>query len=100
LFVLRGSAGSSSASGKSPRLGLSEELCDHKNIWDERYRSIADPQSHLYRNATRTVKAFLHLSQEEQRKRFLARIDEPDKDWKFSLADFHMRKCWKQYMQA
>jgi PPK2 family polyphosphate:nucleotide phosphotransferase len=80
--------------------GLSEELRDQKDIWDERYRSIADFESHLYRNGTRTVKVFLHLSQEEQRKRFLARIDEPDKNWKFSLADIHERKYWKQYMQA
>jgi PPK2 family polyphosphate:nucleotide phosphotransferase len=80
--------------------GLSEELRGHKNIWDERYRSIADLESHLYRNGTLTVKVFLHLSQEEQRKRFLARIDEPDKNWKFSLADIHERKYWKQYTRA
>ncbi|MGA3241711.1 MAG: ADP-polyphosphate phosphotransferase [Bryobacteraceae bacterium] len=80
--------------------GLSEELRGHKNIWEARYRSIADLESHLYRNGTRTVKVFLHLSQEEQRKRFLARIDEPDKNWKFSLADIHERKYWKQYMRA
>jgi PPK2 family polyphosphate:nucleotide phosphotransferase len=80
--------------------GLSEDSRDNKNIWDERYRSIADLESHLYRNATRTIKVFLHLSQEEQRKRFLARIDEPDKNWKFSLADIHERKYWKQYMRA
>jgi PPK2 family polyphosphate:nucleotide phosphotransferase len=80
--------------------GLPEELRDQKDIWDERYRSIADFESHLYRNGTRTVKVFLHLSQEEQRKRFLARIDEPEKNWKFSLADIHERKYWKRYMQA
>jgi PPK2 family polyphosphate:nucleotide phosphotransferase len=80
--------------------GLPEELRDDKNIWNERYRSIADLESHLYRNGTRTVKVFLHLSQVEQRKRFLARIDDPDKNWKFSLADIHERKYWKQYMRA
>jgi PPK2 family polyphosphate:nucleotide phosphotransferase len=80
--------------------GLSEELRDDKNIWNERYRSIADLESHLYRNGTRIVKVFLHLSQEEQRKRFLARIDEPDKNWKFSIADIHERKYWKEYMRA
>jgi PPK2 family polyphosphate:nucleotide phosphotransferase len=80
--------------------GLSEELRDEKNIWDERYRSIVDLETHLYRNGTRTIKVFLHLSQEEQRKRFLARIDEPDKNWKFSLADIHERKYWKHYMNA
>jgi PPK2 family polyphosphate:nucleotide phosphotransferase len=80
--------------------GLPEELRDEKNIWDERYRSIVDQESHLYRNGTRIVKLFLHLSQEEQRKRFLERIDEPEKNWKFSLADIHERKYWKQYMKA
>jgi PPK2 family polyphosphate:nucleotide phosphotransferase len=80
--------------------GLSEELRDEKTIWDERYRSIVDLETHLYRNGTRTIKIFLHLSREEQRKRFLARIDEPDKNWKFSLADIHERKYWKHYMNA
>ena len=80
--------------------GLSEELRDEKTIWAERYRSIRDLESHLYRNGTRTIKVFLHLSQEEQRKRFLERIDEPDKNWKFSLADIHERKYWKHYMKA
>src|SRR5208283_221155 len=61
--------------------GLSEELRDEKNIWDERYRSIVDLESHLYRNGTRIVKIFLHLSKDEQRKRFLVRIDEPEKNW-------------------
>jgi PPK2 family polyphosphate:nucleotide phosphotransferase len=80
--------------------GLSEELRDEKTIWEERYRSIVDLESHLYRNGTRTVKVFLHLSREEQRKRFLERIDEPDKNWKFSLADMHERKYWTDYMKA
>jgi PPK2 family polyphosphate:nucleotide phosphotransferase len=80
--------------------GLAEELRDEKTIWDERYRSIVDLETHLYRNGTRTIKVFLHLSQEEQRKRFLARIDEPDKNWKFSLADIHERRYWKHYMNA
>jgi PPK2 family polyphosphate:nucleotide phosphotransferase len=80
--------------------GLSEELRDEKTIWDQRYRSIVDLESHLYRNGTRVVKVFLHLSKEEQRKRFLERIEEPDKNWKFSLADIHERKYWKHYMQA
>jgi len=80
--------------------GLSEELRDEKTIWEERYRSIVDLESHLYRNGTRSIKIFLHLSKEEQRKRFLERIDEADKNWKFSLADIHERKYWKQYMKA
>jgi PPK2 family polyphosphate:nucleotide phosphotransferase len=80
--------------------GLSEELRDKKNIWEERYRSIVDSENHLYRNGTRILKFFLHLSKDEQRKRFLGRIDEPDKNWKFSLADIHERKYWKDYVHA
>jgi PPK2 family polyphosphate:nucleotide phosphotransferase len=80
--------------------GLPPELRDEKDIWEERFRSIVDLESHLYRNATRTIKIFLHLSEQEQRKRFLERIDEPDKNWKFSLADIHERKYWKQYTEA
>jgi len=80
--------------------GLPEELRDEKNIWQERYRSITDLEQHLNRNGTRVIKFFLHLSKEEQRKRFLERIDDPDKHWKFSLADIHERKYWKQYMRA
>jgi PPK2 family polyphosphate:nucleotide phosphotransferase len=80
--------------------GLSEELRDEKTIWEHRYRSIVDLETHLYCNGTRTIKIFLHLSKEEQRKRFLARIDQPDHNWKFSLADIHERKYWKQYQEA
>jgi PPK2 family polyphosphate:nucleotide phosphotransferase len=80
--------------------GLSKELRDEKTIWKERYRSIVDLEEHLHRNGTRIIKFFLHLSKEEQRKRFLERIDEPDKNWKFSLADIHERKYWKRYMKA
>jgi len=80
--------------------GLSEELCDEKTVWEERYSSIENFETHLHLNGTRVVKIFLHLSQEEQRKRFLERIDEPDKNWKFSLADIHERKYWKQYGEA
>ena len=80
--------------------GLPEELRDEKTIWEERYRSIVDLERHLYRNGTRIVKFFLHLSKDEQRKRFRERIDEPDKNWKFSLADIHERKYWKDYMKV
>jgi PPK2 family polyphosphate:nucleotide phosphotransferase len=80
--------------------GLPEELCDEKIIWKERYRSIVDLEEHLHRNGTRIIKVFLHLSKDEQRKRFLERIDEPDKNWKFSPADIHERQYWKQYMKA
>ncbi len=71
-----------------------------KRIWRDRYRSIVDLERHLDRNGTRIVKFFLHLSKEEQRKRFLDRIDRPEKNWKFSLADIEERKFWKDYMHA
>jgi PPK2 family polyphosphate:nucleotide phosphotransferase len=80
--------------------GLPEELYDEKTIWKERYRSVVDLEEHLHRNGTRIIKVFLHLSKDEQRKRFLERIDEPDKNWKFSPADIHERQYWKQYMKA
>jgi PPK2 family polyphosphate:nucleotide phosphotransferase len=80
--------------------GLPEELLEEKDIWEERYRSIVDLERHLYRNGTRIVKIFLHLSKEEQRKRFLERIEDPQKNWKLSVADIHERKYWKDYMQA
>ena len=57
-------------------------------------------ENHLHRNGTRIIKFFLHLSKEEQRKRFLARIDDPDKNWKFSAADMAERNFWDEYMQA
>ena len=76
------------------------ELLNDKTIWQQRYHSIVDMEKHLHRNGTRIIKFFLHLSEEEQRKRFLERIDEPDKNWKFSLADIKERKFWKQYMYA
>ena len=79
---------------------LAYELRDDKTLWEDRYRSIVDLERHLFHNSTRTVKIFLHLSKEEQRKRFLERIDEPDKNWKFSLADIHERTFWKQYVAA
>src|ERR1035438_4952204 len=80
--------------------GLSENLRDETTIWKERYRSIVDLENHLHRNGIRIIKFFLHLSKAEQRKRFLERIDEPEKNWKFSVADIHERKYWKHYMKA
>jgi PPK2 family polyphosphate:nucleotide phosphotransferase len=80
--------------------GLADALLDEKTIWRERYRSIVELENHLHRNGTRIIKFFLHLSKEEQRKRFLERIDQPEKNWKFSLADIEERKYWDQYMQA
>jgi PPK2 family polyphosphate:nucleotide phosphotransferase len=71
-----------------------------KTLWKEQYRSIVDSEEHLYRNGTRIVKIFLHLSKEEQRQRFLARIDDGEKNWKLSLADIHEREYWKNYQDA
>lgn len=80
--------------------GLAPALLDEKKIWRQRYRSIVDMEAHLHRNGTKVVKIFLHLSREEQRKRFLARIDDPDKNWKFSAADIHERDYWTRYVKA
>lgn len=79
---------------------LPHELCEDKEIWKKRYRSIVDFEEHLYNNGTRIIKFFLHLSKDEQRKRFLERIDEPDKNWKFSLADMQEREYWSDYVKA
>ncbi len=80
--------------------GLPDTPHGNKTVWHDRYRSILDLEKHLHCNGTRIVKIFLHLSEGEQRKRFLARLDEPDKNWKFSLADIEERKFWKKYMKA
>ena len=79
---------------------LPDELLNEKTIWQNRYRSILDLESHLYRNGTRIIKFFLHLSKEEQRNRFINRIEDPEKNWKFSIADIEERQFWKQYMHA
>jgi PPK2 family polyphosphate:nucleotide phosphotransferase len=76
-----------------------ESLAD-KKFWEHRFRSINDLEKHLHRNGTHVVKFFLHLSKAEQRRRFLERIDDPEKNWKFSQSDLAERKFWKQYMQA
>jgi PPK2 family polyphosphate:nucleotide phosphotransferase len=80
--------------------GQSAKISDEAKIWHDRYRSIVNLERHLDCNGTRIIKFFLHLSKEEQRKRFIDRIDQPDKNWKFSLADVEERKFWKDYMQA
>ncbi len=80
--------------------GLPKELLEDKDMWKERYRSIVDLEEHLHRNGTVIIKFFLHLSKNEQRKRFLERIDDADKNWKLSLPDIHERKYWDQYMQV
>ena len=79
---------------------LPDEALEGGTIWRLRYRSIADFEAHLHRNGTRVVKFFLHLSKDEQRRRFLARLDDPQKNWKFSEADLGERAHWKDYMQA
>jgi PPK2 family polyphosphate:nucleotide phosphotransferase len=71
-----------------------------KHVWDRRFRAINDLERHLHDNGTCIIKFFLHLSKEEQRKRFLARIDDPDKNWKFSAQDLEERKFWEDYMRA
>jgi PPK2 family polyphosphate:nucleotide phosphotransferase len=79
---------------------LPDKVLDKKTIWEKRFRSIVDLERHLHANGTRIIKFFLHLSKSEQRKRFRERIDELEKNWKFSLADIHERKYWKHYMAA
>jgi PPK2 family polyphosphate:nucleotide phosphotransferase len=80
--------------------GLADARGHGKRLWHDRYRSIVDLERHLYVNGTGVIKVFLHLSKEEQRKRFLARIDAPDKNWKLSIADIKERGYWKHYMKA
>jgi len=79
---------------------LPDELLDDETVWESRYRSIVDMERHLHNNGTRIIKFFLHLSKEEQRKRFLDRINTPEKNWKISLADIEERKFWKHYIKA
>jgi PPK2 family polyphosphate:nucleotide phosphotransferase len=79
---------------------IPDELVNRKQFWPDRYRSITDFEEHLHRNGTRVIKFFLHLSKQEQRRRFLARIDEPSKNWKFSLSDIAERKRWDDYQNA
>ena len=79
---------------------LSDPASDDTAFWQARYRSITDLERHLHANGTRIVKIFLHLSKDEQRKRFLDRIDEPEKNWKFSNADITERGFWNQYRTA
>jgi len=79
---------------------LPDALLEDKSIWHGRYRSIRDMEKHLAANGTRIVKFYLHLSKDEQKKRFLERLDTPEKNWKFSLADIEERKFWTHYMTA
>jgi PPK2 family polyphosphate:nucleotide phosphotransferase len=80
--------------------GIPPKLLNEKAIWKERYQSILDFEKHLYRNGTKVLKFFLHISKEEQRKRFISRIDDPEKNWKFNEADMQERDLWGEYMTA
>jgi PPK2 family polyphosphate:nucleotide phosphotransferase len=80
--------------------GAANQVGRGERIWKERFESIRDIESHLTRSGTRIVKFFLHLSKEEQRKRFLQRIDDPDKNWKLTMADIKERGYWKEYQVA
>ncbi len=80
--------------------GVPPDGGDLDEVWPHRFHSIVEFERHLHRNGTRIVKLFLHLSRDEQRRRFLARIDEPHKNWKFSLDDVHERRFWPAYMKA
>jgi PPK2 family polyphosphate:nucleotide phosphotransferase len=79
---------------------LPEPAMEDKHIWKHRFQSMVNFERHLHRNGTRLIKFFLHISKEEQKRRFLRRIDEPAKNWKFSQADIRERKLWKHYMRA
>jgi len=79
---------------------LPQDCRDDRQFWQDRYRSINDLERHLYKNGTRIIKIFLHLSKAEQKRRFIARIEDPAKRWKFSSADIHERGYWQQYVKA
>jgi len=79
---------------------LPDKLMDDTTLWAHRYRSITDLEKHLFHNGTHVIKFFLHLSKAEQKKRFLQRIDNPEKNWKFSSADIEERKFWNDYQNA
>ena len=77
-----------------------EQTEDLDEVWQHRYESINDFEKHLHRNGTHVMKFFLHLGRDEQRERFIARIDEPKKNWKFAEGDVKERGYWPQYQQA
>ncbi len=80
--------------------GLPKSTARPPKLWDERFASINGLERHLHRNGTRVIKFFLHLSREEQRQRFLARLDDPAKNWKFTADDLAEREHWPDYMKA
>jgi PPK2 family polyphosphate:nucleotide phosphotransferase len=79
---------------------LPAEVVDSGSFWRDRYHSIRSFERHLHRNGTRIIKFYLHLSKAEQRKRLIARLDDPDKHWKFDEGDVEQRKHWDRYMEA
>ncbi|WP_183628632.1 ADP-polyphosphate phosphotransferase [Novosphingobium sediminicola] len=85
---------------KSLKAEIGPDSAQGDELWQERYRSIRDFERHLHVNGTRIVKIFLHVSKEEQRQRFLARIEEPHKNWKLTPADIEERQFWKDYRRA
>jgi hypothetical protein len=99
-LVLRRSAHHACAS-RNPGHSKPTKTRARRNAFLERsIRSIVELEAHLNRNGTQIVKVFLHLSKKEQKNRFIARIDEPDKNWKFSQSDIHERTFWKRYTRA
>jgi len=80
--------------------GLPDARLKNGKVWKARYRSIVDLERHLCRGGTHVIKFFLHMSKEEQRERLLARLDDPQKTWKFNVADIDERNFWPQYMDA
>ena len=72
----------------------------NENIWQERYKQISDFENYLFKNGTIVLKFFLHVSKDEQKKRFLDRIEDQAKNWKFSSADVEERKFWNDYQKA
>ncbi|MDP2359668.1 MAG: polyphosphate kinase 2 family protein [bacterium] len=80
--------------------GLPADRLDPKTIWTQRFRSIVEWEDHLHRSGTRLVKIFLHVSKEVQRQRLLERLDDPHKQWKFSVADVVERGYWDAYQLA
>jgi PPK2 family polyphosphate:nucleotide phosphotransferase len=79
---------------------LPGRITSEKKFWEHRYSSINNFEQHMHRNGTRILKFFLHISKDEQRRRFLKRIDEADKNWKFSVDDMKERNFWGDYMSA
>jgi polyphosphate kinase 2 (PPK2 family) len=79
---------------------LPNQLVNHKNFWKDRYQDIRQSEAYLHRNGTKVIKFFLHLSVDEQRRRLLERMDDPEKNWKFRLGDLDCRKHWTAFQKA